>query len=435
MIKVEPRSRAQPALRALQRLLAPGARMMQNLRMPAKLGLMAASLLIPLVLLMGSSMRKESHLWDYTSSEQDGVRVAEAITDVVLATQNHRGLNQRVQSGDAAAMPLRDKARAALREAIATLDATSAAPTAFSVEDLWRPVREGLETIATGRHAADPEEAFAQHAASVEALRRLLFIVGERSGLLLDPEAVAFYLMDVKLNHLVALAEAAESARSFGSGLIVAGNASPAERAGMVERAGDIERGVRELDARFAALGRAGGAVPGAWVDMRVELLRFARSVREAFTSRSMEADPAPFYDGGSAVLVGISSLQGVLTQSLAGELAQRKQRIRSDSLKKLTVFGGGLLALAYLLAAFSVTFRAGLLELRTSAAAIAEGNLSRRVNLPGRDELSSIGQDLDRMSNRLSSLVAEIRSSASMVSQTGQEVSDGSSQDRKSVV
>jgi methyl-accepting chemotaxis protein len=79
------------------------------------------------------------------------------------------------------------------------------------------------------------------------------------------------------------------------------------------------------------------------------------------------------------------------------------------------------------LLTAFALNFRNSLLALQECTTAIAEGDMSRHVSVPGQDELADIGRIVDAMSERLSGLVSEIRNSASMVNQTGQQVSDGS--------
>jgi chromosome segregation ATPase len=58
---------------------------------------------------------------------------------------------------------------------------------------------------------------------------------------------------------------------------------------------------------------------------------------------------------------------------------------------------------------------------------AIAGGNLALKLDVQGRDELSDMARVVEGMSVRLSSLVSEIRNSASLVNLTGQQVSDGS--------
>ena len=55
------------------------------------------------------------------------------------------------------------------------------------------------------------------------------------------------------------------------------------------------------------------------------------------------------------------------------------------------------------------------------------QGDLSHRIEIPGRDELSEIDDLVERMNLRLSAMVAEIRSSAVRVGMSGQQVSHSS--------
>jgi hypothetical protein len=58
---------------------------------------------------------------------------------------------------------------------------------------------------------------------------------------------------------------------------------------------------------------------------------------------------------------------------------------------------------------------------------AVAAGDLAYRLHMEGRDELADIGHSIDAMSERLSAMVAEIRSSATRVNMAGEQVADGS--------
>jgi methyl-accepting chemotaxis protein len=83
---------------------------------------------------------------------------------------------------------------------------------------------------------------------------------------------------------------------------------------------------------------------------------------------------------------------------------------------------------LVYLGWVFTLSVRGALRALTKGTQAIADGDLSHRIQVRGRDELATIGGAVDAMGERLSKLVAEIRNSASLVNLTGQQVSDGSS-------
>jgi methyl-accepting chemotaxis protein len=85
------------------------------------------------------------------------------------------------------------------------------------------------------------------------------------------------------------------------------------------------------------------------------------------------------------------------------------------------------VLLLAYFATAFYVSFLGAVTRLSQGMTAMAEGDLSHKFDLQGRDEMAHIGQVVERMSERLSTMVAEIRSSAVRVSDTSQQLAGGS--------
>jgi methyl-accepting chemotaxis protein len=84
-----------------------------------------------------------------------------------------------------------------------------------------------------------------------------------------------------------------------------------------------------------------------------------------------------------------------------------------------LGLFGLG----SYLGLALHASMKASLRNLAQGVKAVSGGDLSHKIELPGRDELATIGTAVEGMNVRLSSLVAEIRSSAVRVGMSGQQV------------
>lgn len=92
----------------------------------------------------------------------------------------------------------------------------------------------------------------------------------------------------------------------------------------------------------------------------------------------------------------------------------------------------GGLLVsgliLLYFATAFVVDFKSRLQVLIDTMNAYAEGDLVPRAQLQGRDELSALGHTAERVAEKLSQIVAEMRSSAMRLSQTGESVAASAS-------
>ena len=160
----EPSPTASPGL--LAALLRPGLRLMRQLRMPTKLALVAMSLLLPLVALMMMLLQSEMEQRRYAHSELVGIAVHEVLLPLVVEVQKHRGLTNRVLSGDDSASAARDETRKALKAGMATADERLRGGLSYDLEDAWLPVRAQLLTLADGRHANVTTTAFGRGGAA-----------------------------------------------------------------------------------------------------------------------------------------------------------------------------------------------------------------------------------------------------------------------------
>jgi methyl-accepting chemotaxis protein len=344
-----------------------------------------------------------------------------------VQTQVSRGLQRRLQSGDASVGTLLQDSRKALERAVAALDARLKQPLSYPLADAWQPVRAQLLALTAGQLPASPADAFAAHSSAIDALYRLVLLNAERSGLVLDPEAVSYHLMDLVVNDVIPVAESAAVVRGIGSGLLARGSATPLELAEVLGQAGLLRRSADDMASAIGALGRAGSSTPGSWPSMQASLQAFGRTSSGTFSASSIHGDAAAFFQLGTAAVSETMALTDDLLARLDASLAERQRSIERRVLVHLAISAVGLAVLAYLLAAFTLSIRRSLRELHDCASAIAAGDLSRHMTVEGRDELAEIGNVMEGMTQRLSSLVSDIRNSAALVNQTGQQVSEGS--------
>ena len=429
-------------------LLSPGTRLMFALPMSAKLGLTTATMLVPMALMMCLSLNDKLAQRDFARTELQGVTVVEALEPLLLAIQRHRGLTARVLAGDTAATAQRDDTRKAISLAVEVMDARLSPDTlSYSLSDAWRPLRTGLLALldtaapATGAPAgaapAVAAAAFAQHTETIEGVRQLALLNGDRSGLVLDPESRSYYLMDLLVNTLMPAMESAAITRGMGAKLLTqaaeagaTATASPAqllERAQLLGQAGQIGRSLADLSSKLAAYERAGGAALSAWPGARSALQRFSQLATAKFSAEQPSGSASGFFDLGSAAIDPLHALNSEAASGLRAEITLRLQGIERQMLQQTLVFTVGVSLLAYMLTSFFVTFQASLRVLRRGTDAMARGDLAHRTEVRGRDELAAIGRTVDATCAKLSGMVAEIRSSAALVNLAGVQVADGS--------
>jgi len=397
------------------------------LPMWAKLSLLALSMLLPMGVLMGLTVQSQLEARNANRAELDGVRVMDRLAPLLMEVQKHRGLTHRILSGDAGAQTQRNDARTAILAAVQAMDQQLAKPMAFALSDVWSPVRSAVLTLAEGRHAADAPASFAQHTEVVEQLRQMNLLNGDRSGLVLDPEARSYYLMDLLVNTVLPTMESAALARGQGASLLARGTANLAERANVLSHAGQMRRGLLDLASKTAAYDRAGGRPLASWATSRDTLERLAQHTTTTLAAEQLSGKAGDYFDQASQAIDQLYSLNSEASVSLQEEIGARIHRQEQQLVLYAALFGLGVLLLGYLQLSFYATFQASLRALRRGTDAMAQGDLSHRTLVRGRDELAAIGLNVDATCAKLSGMVAEIRTSATLVNLAGVQVADGS--------
>ncbi|MDE2456531.1 MAG: hypothetical protein KGL43_23340, partial [Burkholderiales bacterium] len=402
--------------------------LMRALRFPAKMVLMSLVLFVPLAWLTAQSLLDRRADIDTTRHELAGSPLIGSTLDLVSEVQKHRGLANRVLAGDAAAAPALAQSRKSLADAAAAVDAAVLARPQLDLGALWAPIDHALEELGDANPTpAEAAAVFARHSAQVEALRRFTIRIAESSGLLLDPEGPTFHLMHLATEPLIEWSEALGQMRGRGAALLRKGEADVAARAEMVAQARLLARATRSAEDIVGALERSGEPVPAGFEQALAGSRRYAADTEALFSSPNPSGDPAAFFETGSKAIGSVTTLAHATTDRLQALLDQREQRLLRQFWLALAVGVGTVFAVAYLTFVFFRTSSGAVNALQGAVAQLAAGDFATRVRLRTTDELVVIGNSLDGMSGRLSEMVAEIRSSASMVAQTGLSLTEDS--------
>jgi len=409
------------------RIMYPAVAFMRRFSVSHKMLWMGLAVFLPLVALLANLVRAELADLAYVDREIEGTDVVIQLQVVASLVQSHRGLTNRVLSGDDGAQPRRAAIAAQLNEAIAELDNTIAELSGFDMQDVWQPVRQQISTLAAGQHDPDRVRAFAQHSAQVAAVRSLLLLTGERSGLLLDPEADTYFMMDLLLDRTLPWTESVGVARGLGAGMLARGAVTAQERADVLTLPGAIERSLDDARSRTAAMARAGAAIPASFEQAAQASEAYVRRIADLFTNVEMQASPAEYFDAGTATIAAVSAFRDDVGRALQQALVQRKKDHSLALALQLGLTLSGVAMLLYLSAGFALGVIGALRALNKGVNEVANGNLAHSFAIQGRDEFADMGRVVERMADNLSAMVAEIRSSAVMVSGTGQNLAQGS--------
>ncbi|MCB1998761.1 MAG: HAMP domain-containing protein, partial [Rhodoferax sp.] len=409
------------------RALRPGLNLMLRWPMQRKLMAVFLALALPLGTLMALSVGDVLTLRHRAQQELLGAEVNTLIQPLMALAGAHDVLSARVQfNGDANATREREARRVAWQAAREAFDRRLADGLPYDLSASWAAVQESAAPLMQGRLTLTVEASDTAHRRLTQRLLELAHLNAEHSGLILEPEAAEYQMVDLVLNRLPSALEAAIRAASYGSQFVQLDGPDPGERAEMRRQAEAVRAQRDDVLRTMAALVRAGAQPPGSWTGAEQRLTSFAALLEQAADLQERPSGQA-LYTDADELATHLAVVHSDVGSHLKRRLGERVDTLAQQAALRVGIFAFTLLVGGYLATCLALSFRGALRALRHSVQALAAGDLAHRTAVRGRDEVAEIGAMLESMSGQLSALVAEIRNSASMVDQTGQHVSDGS--------
>ncbi|MFO1193512.1 MAG: methyl-accepting chemotaxis protein [Rhodoferax sp.] len=405
-------------------ILLPGVVLARKLNMSVKFMLLALILLIPMTLTAVLLLQRQNAELTVARSEIEGLAAVKALSGVVHLVQKHRGESALVGAGNPAVAAERDRTRAAMAAALAQVDEVLRGSRSLALGDRWQPLATQVQALTT---ADGGPEAFERHTDAVRALRHFVQEVGEVSGLLYDPDPVAYLLMDMVVNRNLAWMEALAQMRGSGAVALARSTADPATDSALRERARALA-GVME-DQRFAlgVLQRKGVADLGGR-DALAAAAAFADvSLRQFGASGAAVPRDAEAYLGqGHRAVDAVTAAQSGMSGNLLGLLQQRVGSLQFERNGMLAGTVVGLVLLVYALVSFYRAFAVDLGRLSYAMKQLAQGNLQVAASVRSDDEIGRVAGVLRTMIRNVSAMVAAVGSDAALVAHAGHELSNG---------
>ncbi|MBP8309852.1 MAG: HAMP domain-containing protein, partial [Burkholderiaceae bacterium] len=213
---------------------------------------------------------------------------------------------------------------------------------------------------------------------------------------------------------------------TIGGGLLTRGDATRLEKTALLAVAQSTQRQMAAAQFAVAALLRSGVTLPGSWDTSRLASEQFLAQVTQVFGAEALVGEPEPYLRAGGEALTAAHRFGMGVLDMLDESLIDRLADLRARMLWRCIVALIGVAGIAYLLLVFYTSFSGSLRRVAASMDAMAAGDLSQPIAIPGSDELARVGDQLEAMSSSLSRLVSEIRSSAVRVGEAGQAVAEG---------
>ncbi|MBR7782202.1 methyl-accepting chemotaxis protein [Undibacterium luofuense] len=409
----------------LKILVQPTNHLLEKLSLRSKLLGIFFILLVPLIILTITLFEKDQNELNTSISEAQGSVLNHRLMNLIVTVQQHRGQMNLSYAGESVTDKL-NKLRQQLKDDNAKLDEHEASFKEWKLLSQWSELRNEVNALADGKTADNAATSLAQHTALITRLLGLNYRIAESSGLLLDPTANSYFLMDLSILKLPLWIEEAALIRGKGAGLIRSGQASLMEKAGVLAQVQSIDKLLTQVTLTEDSLQRAGETLPDEQKAARSETAQFLSMARTAFTSEQPTGDATSFFDAGTKAIAAVRQLQLSYQAKLEEILEKRVSEQRTERNWVMLIIIFSLVIAGYLIVAVYLNILRTTRVLQRSVASAATGDLTRLVEIRGVDEVATTAQEFEKMTLSLSALVANVRTNANVVHQLGNDLSGG---------
>ena len=412
-------------------ILAPAVYLTNRLRFPAKFAVLAIIVLLPLALLGARLLHQLNASIDNIHSEQVGQRYLMDVTPVLRLSMLQRALTNRLLSGDQTAQPDLAANQAKLLDAFTKLETTDRQ---FTVEletsDRVQRLRSGAEgLISQTKTGADQASMFDQWSEQLTQTLNFIYFVSATSGMVLDEDYASLFLIDQSTLRLPRQINVVGQLRGLASGLHEGQPLTDATR-GTIKSLLKQEAQIRqELLQSLTLLRRQEPALAdriqspvssglSSLDSFRTDLETLIGSSQNTITG--MQGLPAK----GNAVVAELYKAQDALQAALSAVLEQRVKDKSAERTAMLAMFAIAGLLLIYAFSGIYSAMRRAMEDMLSATRRIAQGDLTARVNVAGKDEMADIGTGLNHMVQAFGESLAQVERSSSSVSDAATRLS-----------
>lgn len=396
-------------------VMRPCLQAMSGFSLRTKLLAMFGSILLIGVLFGVALLNKQNKQIEIAQNELYGVYFGQANAELVRTLQQIRIASNVQNTG---------KYQAILKKAVQNRTAELDKHDPFNIDADWKDIASDLLILSEQKKIGASE--LKTMDAALEKMLALNDSLNEKSGLLFDPEANTYLLMDLGLQKLPMWFDTLLKLTSRSAEALSSADTNTTTVADLVSLRDRLQIAIRQSESVHAALLRADVAeIPAKRraVETSQQLLM---ELHKNYLKDLQVGNPEVVAKSAAVALEQIYLFETQTQNLLAQLLQEREQQLNRHSYFVIFAILTSMLVTIYLSLGFYLNLILAVESLERAAEVVASGDLTTNVKVEGSDELAKTAMAIDKANFNLSALVANVRTNASMVLDLGKELSEG---------
>ncbi len=400
----------------MEAVFAPAIALMNRLRFPKKFMLLGIVVIINVSILLYSLVAALNESITYSRGELAGIKSVIPILKLIQGAQVHRGLSASVING---ASNLQDKLKGKQSEVDALFKEVDAAlPEKHRNGDGWKITLAEWQGIAANGMEWTSLQSFRSHTEMIEQLLDLQVDIADETGLMLDPDADSYYLMETAVVKFPNLLERLGRIRAKGASALAQKKAPTTLRVELGILEAEIQTLSRAAEKNVQKVVRQTPALEAQLTATTREMKQISAQILQVVSAdillEQFTTPPVDYFKlVTTAIDTGYKQIYDTMYPALKRLIEARIEKAERSRNLNVAICLLAFAVLCYLMIGASLAISRNLEDMGSAANRMAEGDLRTPINVHSDDELSDAASRFNTMVSAFNNVLRSVQGSA----------------------
>lgn len=414
----------------MKALFSPATILMGKMTFPKKFGLILIIVMLPLLFLSYSVVSIITEEVGFLESEKVGVRYLQAARLPMQNIQSHRGMTAAFLNGATEFKPRIMSKRKDVDKFLAQLQKLeNEVGDKLIIKGSTEKLIQQWDSIKANSMEQEPTVAIQHHSKLVADILALMTKAADNSGLTLDPKLDTFYMGSALVSSLPNLLENMGKTRAVASAIAAKGQFDEKSFIKLSILLNDVKTYAKQVETGLSAAVEYNAEIKRQLGDMINGNNKAVSELIVLIQNNLLDADKITIssdkvFNAATHAIDGSYKLFDAIAPALINIFDERVAKDINKEILEITLVVIVLLVVLYLFSGLYLSIMNNLDLVAKATQEMADGNLTTRLNLNGKDEMQAIATDFNAMSEKFEALVQQIVSATSQLAAASEEVS-----------
>ncbi len=400
----------------MKKIFSPTISLMNHLKYPQKMLLMAFIFFLPLATFMYLLISEINGEIKLAEKERQGAEYNQSVIQYIKSIQQHRGMANAFLNGDASFKEKIILMQSQIEKDIKTIDNVDKKfGPVLKTTDKWNELKERWQVLKKQLFSMKARDCFNRHTMFIRDILGLMVYVADVSKLTLEPEMDTYYLMDTVVNKLPLSIEYAGQIRGLGAGAIVPKKLTAQEKAHLIVLSGLIRSTLEDVMDNMNKVFQENANIKPRLEGLVQKTISDIHDVLEMLDRRVIYAtdikiEPSDYFNTFTEAMNTGFKLHDSVTSALHNSLLARTKSLTREKRYIEMFVLLALIVLIYLFMGYYFSVMNSLSNLMHALRRVARGDLTVNVSLKTKDEMSLLANSFNHMTQSLNDYTSELK-------------------------